>query len=197
MQGVNSGIFTLPGGKQVSVVDPHGGFIMSTEWQNAIHEGRAFSCGGYDTALAGSGKLKFLCRTTTAQIHLEGLSILASAGGLLISIYKNPTVDADGTPLTPYNMNEAYEAEPSTVSLFSAPTVQAGNEGTLTMPEIYIPATGVGVNVSDKEATMARGKVFDSDADHLVVIENKGTLGVALGWGFFFHKSDKILAPAS
>jgi len=157
-----------------------------TELQRAIHDGRAFSLEADGQLTAVTPTLDFLGVTGDKQIHFDSLGGLFSQGGVRISLYEAPTVSANGTPVTPTNMNFA-STNTSSMAIYSGPTIT--DPGTRKVSP-YFPATGVGVNVSPANASVANGRVLKANTQYLFRVTDEAAVTIGYGVTFIYHESD-------
>ena len=163
-----------------------GGIAVYNEQQEAIHNGRAFSYDSEGTIAAGES-VYLLGVTGDYQVHFDTLSGLFEAGGIRVGLYSAPTVTSNGTEHTPVNMNFA-SSNVSSMALYSGPTVT--DIGTF-KAQMFLPATGVGVNIQPTVGGIAGGRVLAANTSYIIKIENTLDTGTTdFGLTFEWHESD-------
>jgi hypothetical protein len=86
----------------VKVEEYSGALVTVSVQHHAVHDGVFYTTDHLDLALAGSGIMEVLLTVNTRD-HIE-LGALGT-GNLLLEVFENPTVTANGTALSFHNLN--------------------------------------------------------------------------------------------
>lgn len=168
--------------------DTTGGIYVNNELQHAIHDGNAFSF-DYDGTVPGNSSIYFMGITGDEQVHFDRISGDFEKGGIRLWLYEAPTTTANGIEQTIVNMNFA-SSNIGTMTLYSSPTIT--DNGTK-KASIFIPVTGVGVNISPASAAIASGRVLNTNTKYLFRIENTELTNCDFGINFTWHDCKIIL----
>jgi hypothetical protein len=174
--------------------DKLGGLVEFNEKQHAIHEGCAYIISGRTGTggLAAGGVIELVGVTGDKQLHFDGFGVKASAGNILVELFKGADLTDPGTPVTPKNKNHAYP-DASSTAVYISPTVN--DNGDVRYSD-FAPLTGVGVNLRSGEAGVEEGFVLDVNTVYLFRITNLNTVtAVDLGYRLGWHESNVILKP--
>jgi len=104
-----------------ALVDSIAGARVSVSHIAALsHEGKVFSAGQFDATLADAASLNLLIRVQDNPIYTRFGAEMVGDGELII--FEGTTVSANGTPITPVNLNR-MSALASTALFNDGPTV--------------------------------------------------------------------------
>ena len=139
------------------------------ELSSGVNEGTAYSITAYNGALATATSVLMFGFTASKVIHFQSLDVSISAGGWTVEIFEAPTVTANGTLLTPINLN--FETTNlSNMTLYAAGTVSAN--GTLKLSRhIHVSGTGSANRVSS-EVGLPAGIILKKNTKYMFKITN-------------------------
>jgi hypothetical protein len=170
------------------VADPTGAFATTTELQEAIHRGDAYSF-DVDGTIGIDTSIYFVGIIGGKQIHFDNLLLYLEKGDIKLWIYESPTLTDNGTQQTPINMNFA-SGNTSVLSLYSDPTIT--DNGTKKV-STYFPLSGGGANTSPEKGSIASGRVLKANTTYLFRLQNLDNSSCDFGINFIWHDSDYIL----
>jgi hypothetical protein len=174
--------------------DKLGGLVGFNEKQHAIHEGEAYIISGRTGSggLAAGGVIELVGVTGDKQLHFDGFHVKASAGNVLVELFKGADLTDLGTAVTPKNKNHAHP-DNSDTAVYASPTVN--DDGDLRYSD-FAPLTGVGVNLQSSEPGVEEGFVLEANTVYLFRVTNMNTVtAVDLGYKLGWHESNVILKP--
>ena len=88
-----------------------------------VHLGEMFSADRLDPALADQAMIQVLLKVQSSQAAHARIGVAIGGDGYLY-VYENPTISANGTPLTPLNRNRILaDSRPATTLVYYAPTI--------------------------------------------------------------------------
>lgn len=171
-----------------TATDLTGGIYVVDEIRHAVHSGDAYSY-DVDGTIAAESSIYVLGATGDKQIHFDSLLGNFSKGGIRLSLYESPTVTSNGTLQNSVNLNFA-SSNTSTMAIYSAPTI---TDNGILKTSLFIPITGVGVNVSPAAGGIANGRVLKQNTLYLLQIQNTDTSACPFGISFNWHDDINIL----
>lgn len=104
-----------------------------------IHEGKGFYVYANVDGLTAGSSISMLGKTGALPVHFHRIDVESSDSPLKLEFIEQPTVTAEGTPVTVYNLNRRSE-NVSNMKVFSAPTFSGGT--TLSSKRVYKAGTG-------------------------------------------------------
>jgi len=141
--------------------------------RRSILDGNVFDFSYYATSIANEGYVDLYIAKdiTKGKLFKAKYISVQCEGAITITYYKNPTVSAEGTEITPYNLN-SLSSTTFPVAIKHTPTVTSA--GTQVAPEfrVVVPTTA-GVSTT---AVGQRGdeysRIFSTDNSYLGRIQN-------------------------
>ena len=142
------------------------------QYQGYIDMGTRFITGTYNAALAAGATLSLLIKGNGKKIKfVHGYT---ATGEVEENIYKNPTITANGTALTPVNRNLA-SANVLSNAVYSNPTVSAN--GTSISVASYTGASSIGQTTSGGSA-IAREEYLTQTDDIYITLKNNSASAI-------------------
>lgn len=167
-----------------TAVDKSGGIRAISEFQNAVHEGMAFSYTNHGSLNAGAS-MSFLGMTGALQVHFDGLEIAISQGAVLLEFYEAPTITNNGTAQTMRRRNRANPNRP-TITVYANPTVS--NNGLLLEDELF-PQIGQGVNVLSGKVGLDEGWILSANTAYMIKLTNQAASATTFNVKFAWHEA--------
>jgi hypothetical protein len=161
----------------------------TSELNNAIHSGIGYAVSEIGTVVK-STNIYFLARVGEKQIHFDNFDLQLSAGNVTLELYKNPTITAVGTPVTPDNLNDPASI-PCETLVYTDSTIS--NDGT--RKHISKAFSSGSAEKLSTSAAIAYGRVLDANTDYIVKITNLDeNADVEFSAVFTFHECEVVLS---
>lgn len=119
-------------------VDVSGSLVTIPHEHSKVHTGEFYSVGFYDNSVGNTASIEVLIVTGATTVHLY---ILAAAGGAAeLRMFEDAITSADGTVLTPYNINRTSANVPTAVVTHTPTLTSDGTQ--LDSTEFFPGGTG-------------------------------------------------------
>jgi len=165
-----------------------------TTWHKRVHQGEAFIASSKQTGLTDASSEVIRIKTgSNYTAHLRA-AIRFGRGDIDVDIYEGATFSADGTEITPYNLNRASSLSAET-AIYVGPTVST--DGTLIQDAWVEPtAAGQGNRPGDGSAFFGQSDndeiILKKDTEYLLRITNNS--GATIDWALAFEWYEPGLA---
>ncbi len=164
-----------------SIVEAYSKALKVIETDHAhIHDGNGYEVSGLIPALAASG-VSYFYINPSVPIHWRDFSIKSDGGPVLIELFENPTVTADGSSITAYNRNR-LSSNTATAAVSSGPTVTA--DGT----RIFVDKIFVAGNQGGESQGPPVEWIIDGGNTYLLKITNEDTNTTDFVYQFFWYE---------
>lgn len=172
-----------------TINDKLGYLATTTEMLSEIHNGKAFSI-SLDGSIGVASSILMLGRVGDKEIHFHNINGTFGKGNIRITLFEDPTITAEGTPITATNMNRAF-TDTHTMSVFTAPTV---TDNGLDIGSVFFPITGGGAHTAGATGGIAGGRVLKRNTDYIMKIENTDNAEVSFGTSLIWVESNVLTA---
>lgn len=129
------------------IVDHAGHLISHTISELKIHDGLLFAGGYYDSSVADNGDIELLIDVPSTTEVVASMFVRVG-GDAVLTVFEGTTVSANGTTITPTNLNRSSANSPS-VNMYHTPTVTG--DGTQIF-ESYSPGGSLGFSAGGEGA---------------------------------------------
>lgn len=139
--------------------------------QQRIEDGKVFEVSSSQNIANAGGEGKWLFRTADKQCYVYARKVTSNGDELTYQAFKEPTVSADGTPLTVVKRNGNSSIAP-TATVFQGPTTTADGDG---IPPVYMPgASGQGQSVVGQFDREGFVRILEPNTTYMVQVTNDG-----------------------